>query len=1193
VSACPSCGADNPDGARFCLRCGAALATCERCGSELPPDATFCPACGHRVGGGPAVDEERKLVTVLFADVVGSTDLGERLDPERLRAILDSYFAAMRREIEAEGGTVEKFIGDAVLAVFGAPTAHEDDPTRALRAGLRMRRSLERVNRSLEEEHGIRLAMRIGINTGEVIARTSPGPQEGFVTGDAVNVAARLEQAAKEGQILVGERTARSAHGAQLEPLGPLALKGKRESVQAFVVLDDDVGQPRTAQRIDARLYRTRMVGRTAELAFVRSVFDRCNVDRRPQLVTLYGDAGVGKTRLVEEVANGATELSEPALVISGRCLSYGEGVTYWPLGEILKAQAGILDTDPPHLALEKVRKVGDQLLTEDVSADPARASAALAYTIGLEDPRVPLSAEDPREVRDDLHAAWRSFFSALARSGPVVVIIEDIHWADPALLDLLEDAGDRSEGPLLFLCPARPELTARRPDWGGGRRNHSSLLLEPLSTYESSELLDLLVERGALSAGLRALVLERAGGNPFFLEEIVQRLLDEPASVEHLEIPDTVQGVLAARIDLLAPFEKLVLQSASVVGRAFWNGAVRSLIEPDPGSVELDDVLSRLEDRGLVHARAGSSILGERQFSFRHILIKDVAYESLPRRERATAHARVAAWIERQTAGREREFAELLTHHYEHAYEAISSEVRPDPDEVERLRENGFRFALLAANEAGSKLALEQAKRFATTAVSLAGDRVERSRALESLGVAYFHDYEGDLAWQCLKEAIDLLVEDGHDQKTDTAAPTIAHLCAVALEIATRARGTMRHRIALDEGKRYLDIGLAAAGPDDSEDRVKLLVARSIEPSAFRELHLDEEELDRARRTGEEAAAMAERLGRVDLQSAALDGIATTFHSVGRYEGMEGPVRRRLELAPKLSDPYEIGDIHAMAAWWALTTGRYRESVDLAGRGFAGATPGSPLQALYCLDFRVAARFRLGDWDGVLADVALAEELLGDRRDSPPGFAPLHVGIAAFVHDVRGDRGMASTYLRRVRWLEQAEERLDPVLTLWQSRLLARRGDHEEARALLRRPEVVENLWSRDEVLEAWCEVISEQGAWDEATDLAQKAASHAVWAGIPPLTLFAARLEGRAARAEGASDRAIDLLTSAAEGFMALEAIWEAAVTRLDLAHAFVASGRPEDARRTAEEALPVFDRLGSERERSRAEELLDVSS
>lgn len=1126
-------------------------------------------------------------MTVLFADVAGSTGLGERLDPEHLREVLDSFFDAMRREIEAEGGTVEKYIGDAIFAVFGVPTAHEDDPTRALRAALRMRSGLEHLNRSLEHAHAIRLAIRIGINTDEVVVRAEPGPAEGFVTGDAVNVAARLEQGAETGQILVGERTTRAARGMRFRELGPLKLKGKDEAVRAFALLDADVAQPGTIGRDEGRPFRTPMVGRVGELTMLESVFRRCVSDHRPQLVTIYGDAGVGKTRLVEEFGNRAAASPEAPLTVSGRCIPYGEGVTYWPLGEILKGHAGILDTDPPDLAIEKVRKVGDILLGPEVSADPPRANAALAYTIGLEDPDISFSGADPREVRDELHAAWRSFFSALAGSGAVVVVVEDIHWADPALLDLLQDLADRSEGSLLFLCPARPELTARRPEWGGGRWNHSTLLLEPLSATESAELLDLLVEHGDVSSTLHSLILERAGGNPFFLEEIVQRLVDEPAGIEQLDIPDTVQGVLAARIDLLTPLEKRVLRSAAVVGRTFWNGAVRSLLDPDPGAVELDEVLWRLEDRGLVHARIGSTIVGEREFLFRHILTRDVAYDGLPRRDRVRAHSRIAEWIERQTQERDREFAELLAHHYEQAHRAIQAEARPDPDETERLRQRAFRHSLLAANEAGSKLALRQAERLAENALSLAEGPLERSRALQTLGMTFFHDYEGDRAWRCFREAIDLLTD--RTEGSDSVSQPLAGLCAVALEMVTRAPGTMRHRVSREEGERYLEIGLSAAGTDDSEERARLLIAASFAPDSFREGPTDATELERAISTGEDAAAMAERLERVDLESAALDGIASAHQSLGRYGAMEDPIRRRLDLVPKLTDPYEVGDIHAMAAWWALSTGRFRESVELASRGFTEAMPGSPLQGLYCVDFRVASRFRLGDWDGVLTDVALAEELLGDRRDSPPGFAPMHLVIAAFVHDTRGDRNTASKYLQLVRWLEETEERLDSVLSLWQARLLARRGAYEEARELLERPALAEERRGRDEVLEAWCEVISEQGAWGEAPEMVERAARHASWAGEPPLALFATRLDGRAAAASGETERAIELLGSAADGFTGLEAEWEAAVTGLDLAHVLMSTGDAERARALAEETGRVFDRVGSVRERNRSDELL----
>jgi class 3 adenylate cyclase/tetratricopeptide (TPR) repeat protein len=1182
------------------VRCGAALATCERCGADLPQGVTFCPACGNRVSEALPVGEERKLVTVLFADVAGSTGLGERLDPEQLKEVLDAFLHAMRVELEAEGGTVEKFIGDAVMAVFGVPTAHEDDPTRALRAALRMRRALERLNDVLEERHGIRLAIRIGVNTGDVVARTSPRLGEGFVTGDAVNVAARLEQQAGSGQILISERTARAARGLTLEDVGPLLLRGKEEATRTYVVLDEVVAEPGALRSAATGPYRTKMVGRLRELDVLRSVFERSVSERRPHLATVYGEAGVGKSRLVEEFVSWTAEVAEPPLVLTGRCLPYGEGVTYWPLAEILKGHAGVLDSDPPERALDRIHRAIADLLADVpgmLDAEPGRTAAALAFTVGLQDPAW-LTAQDPREARAATQEAWRIYFSSLAGRSAVVAVVEDIHWADPALLELLEDLAEHSEGPLLFVCPARPELAARHPEWGGGRWNYSSLLLEPLSTIEAAEMLDLLVDE-ELSSSLRSRILESAGGNPFFLEEIVQRLIDERASVntgagpatattiEDVDIPDTVQGVLAARMDLLPAFEKRVLQLASVVGRTFWNGAAASLLEPDPSATELDAALSRLERRGLVHARIGSMIVGEREYSFRHVLTQEVAYESLPRRDRARAHARVADWIERNTNEREREFAELLAHHSIQAHRGVAA-LGEDQAESERLRRRAFRYSMLAADEARGKLALQQAERFADEALSIAAGPIERSDALAALGMTSFHDYQGDLAWERLKEAIDLRV-DLQDGSDDGRSPTVAGLCATALEVVTRARGTMRHRVSREEGEHYLEVGLIAAGPGDSEERVRLLVARSFAPFAYSGSEPQGGEMEIALRTGEEAAAMAERLGRVDLQSAALDGITSAHQSLGRYGAMEEAVRRRLDLAPKLADPYEVGDIHAMAAWWALDTGRYRESVDLADKGVHEAMSGSPTQGLYCLDFRAAARFRLGDWDGTLADVAFAEELLGERRETPPGFAPMHLAIAAFIHDARGDTGSANSYLHLVKWLEKTEERLDPVLTLWQARLLARRSMFDEARALLERPAVADDKRGRDEVLEAWCELISEQGTWDEADEVVDRSRMHASWAGVPPLDLYAARLEGRAAAARGDTDRAASLLASVATGFAALEASWEAAVTKLDLAAALEQQEDAETAQVSAQDAFVVFEGLRSVREVTRARELL----
>ncbi|MGH2726958.1 MAG: AAA family ATPase, partial [Actinomycetota bacterium] len=509
--------------------------------------------------------EERKLVTVLFADVTGYTSLGEKLDAERLREVMDAYFTAMRGAIEAEGGTVEKFIGDAVMAVFGAPVAHEDDPTRALRAALGMRERLEALNASLTGSHGLTLEMRIGVNSGEVMATAEPQPGMGLVTGDAVSVAARLEQNAEPGEVLVAERVARATRGFTFAEVGPLALKGKGHAVRALRL----IGEQRLAAERGIPGLRAPLVGRLPEMSLLRSIFDRVASERRPHLVTVYGDPGVGKSRIVAEfVQTMETQPSSP-LIVSGRCLPYGDGITYWPLAEILKTLTGALDSDPPDVVIDKIRKVGHELLTPDVTDEPATTTAALAYTVGVEDPDVSFRELPPRQVRLEIHAAWRSFFSGLAAENPVVAVIEDIHWADSAMLDLLEELAAKVEGPLLLVCPARPELTQRRASWGGGKRSFSSIFLDPLTEDEAGRLIATLLAIEDIAPDVHERILSRAEGNPFFLEEIIRQLIDEGSIVHEsgrwratagcgdVQIPDTVQGVLAARIDLLTPEEK------------------------------------------------------------------------------------------------------------------------------------------------------------------------------------------------------------------------------------------------------------------------------------------------------------------------------------------------------------------------------------------------------------------------------------------------------------------------------------------------------------------------------------------------------------------------------------------------------------------------------------------------------------
>ncbi len=551
---------------------------------------------------GPVAGDERKLVTLLFADVAGSTALAEALDAEVVRDLMGEFFALARTEIESRGGTVEKFVGDAVMAVFGVPVAHEDDPIRAMRSALAIRSELEALNERRRAAGGPDLHIRIGVNTGEVVATTAPRPGEGMVTGDSVNVAARLQQLAEPGQIVVGERTAAAAPSFTTRPLGPRQLKGKADETAVLELVGEVAGAPDRG----VPGLRSPLVGRDRELELLVSLYERAAGEARPHLVTVYGEPGVGKSRLTVEFLAALSTRTDAPTVLRGRCLSYGSGVTFWPLAEILKTQAGVLDSDLPADAAAKVEAYGARVLSTEVTPDPQRSTALLAYTVGMAVPGFEFGHLEPDQLRAEIHGAWRALFSALAQAAPLVVVVDDIHWADAALLDLLEDLGDRVQGGALFLCPARPELTDRRAAWGGGRRSFSSVVLDPLPADATGQLVDHLLTVEDLPEDLHARIVERAGGNPFFVEEILRHLIDgghivrtatgwrAESGVGEVAIPDTVQGVLAARIDLLDGAEKRALQAAAVVGRVFWPAPVARFLGSRPS--DLDGPLRSLE---------------------------------------------------------------------------------------------------------------------------------------------------------------------------------------------------------------------------------------------------------------------------------------------------------------------------------------------------------------------------------------------------------------------------------------------------------------------------------------------------------------------------------------------------------------------------------------------------------------------
>ena len=1165
-------------------------ALCDRCGAELPTGVRFCPACGASVVPLVAPSEERKLVTVLFADVVGSTALGARLDPERLREVTDAYFDAMRHELESHGGTVEKFIGDAVMAVFGVPAAHEDDPTRALRAALAMSRRLTELNLSLETLHGVTLAMRIGVNTGEVLAVNRPRLEGRMVTGDAVNVAARLEQAAASGQILASERTVRAARGLRFVEVGPLSLRGKDDEVRAFEVLD---AAPSREMETAAR---APMIGRQQEIELLQTLYRRMVADDRPDLVTVYGEAGIGKSRLVEEFQTWAEQLERPPTIVHGLCLPYGESMTYRPLAEILKRQAGVLDSDPPDAALTKVRALASDLLSDSPGLDSERTAAALALTVGLDDPGSPINALEPRQARLEVASAWRTFFSALARAEPAIVVIHDLHWADPAMLDLVEELADRLETAVMFLGSARRELSAERPGWGTRSRNFTSIMLEPLGARDSERLLGFLLDgaENEVPASVRGRILERAGGNPFFLEQIVRQLVEERRTdrvdtwdLEHVDIPDTVQAVLTARIDLLEPVEKWVLRSAAVVGKEFWGGPVSRLLDDEVvgGAEAVEDVLSRLEERGLIAARLSSTMEGEREYAFRHILTRDVAYESLPRRDRSEAHARVAGWIKERAGERETEFAELLSHHYAQAYRVAKDDSRGAGDEVESLRAEAFHYALVASAQAKGKLALSAAERQGELALSLAPSPLERAEALEVLGETYFLDSDGDRAWECLKEAVDIRVANDPDDRRE-----IARLCARALEVPTRGRGSMRTRLRREQAAPYLELGMSNADTGDSEELARLLIVKAFWPASLEEGRGTADEEREALESGERAAAMAMRLGKPELASAAEDGVGQYFLDRGLYGAVQSVIDRRLDLAGSLSDPAELGDIYAMASWCAYHIGRYRDSERYAGLGIDATIAGAPAWALYCLDWRAVARCRLGEWDAFFEDVSRIGDQLGERREQPPGYASDHLGAAAFVYEVQGDPAAADRIGEVIRWLEGEEERFSAGLAVWKSMLLTRRGLFEEAGDALILPDTLWHGYARGIVLEARCDLLAEQQAWDRAPLVVQASREHAEEAGLRALSSYADRLEALAAYAADDREGSVDKLQRALTGFTEIEAGWEAARTGLALAEVFAHGGQKESARELLGRTRPVLESLRSARELARVEDLTE---
>jgi class 3 adenylate cyclase/tetratricopeptide (TPR) repeat protein len=680
---CASCGQGNPARARFCMSCA----------SPLTPEE-------------PAPHGARKTVTVVFCDVAGSTPLAERLDPESVREVMTRFFRQMRAALERHGGTVEKFIGDAVMAVFGVPLLHEDDAIRAVRAAQAMREELEALNVDLETRFGVQVQTRIGVNTGEVVVG-DPAAGQALVVGDAVNVAARLEQAATSGEILLGPGTyALVRDDVVAEPTSPLALKGKSGSIVALRLLSVGPGTD------GGRRHDPPLVGRTRELQTLRSAFEVAVAERSSVLMTILGPAGVGKSRLAREFA----PRTEPdALLLRGRCLPYGDGITFWPVADVVKQVSDVVVADDRGDARSKIEAVMSGCPDGALVAERVSGVTGFGSTVaGLQ----------------ETFWAIRRFLEWTGRDRPLVVILDDLQWAEPTLLDLVEYlAGWSRDVSMLLLCLARPDLMDVRPTWGGGIANASVLSLEPLDGRESERLVSELLGGTSLDDRAFARIAESAGGNPLFLEEMLRMLDDDgllrrqgdrwvaTSDLGSVRVPESIQALLGARLDRLSPEERLVIRSAAVVGKVFWWGAVEEL-SPETVRTRVGGALQTLVRKDLIRPEP-STFAGEDAFRFHHILIQEAAYRGTPKEVRADLHEAFAIWLEGIAGDRIVELEEVIGYHLEQAYR-YRGELAPVTERERAL-----------ATRAGLRLAPAGIRAFERRDIPAAADLLGRATAL------------------------------------------------------------------------------------------------------------------------------------------------------------------------------------------------------------------------------------------------------------------------------------------------------------------------------------------------------------------------------------------------------------------------------------------------------------------------------
>jgi class 3 adenylate cyclase/tetratricopeptide (TPR) repeat protein len=1030
--------------------------TCPTCGQENPDGFKFCGACGSLLAAPEPGEEERKIVTAVFTDIVGSTARAETLDPEDVRAMLAPYYTRVRRELERFGGTVEKFIGDAVVAVFGAPVAHEDDPERAVRAALAIQTAVAALN---AEQEWLDLHIRTAVNTGEalVVVGASAVEGEGMAAGDVMNTAARLQGAAPVDGIAVGESTFRAtAHLFEYAEAEPIVAKGKAEPLPVWVLQGEKVAPKRPQP------WR-RLVGREAEIAQLSTVWQRA-ADGTPQLVTILGAPGIGKSRLVIELSQLVpSDVAMPW----GRCLPYGEGITYWPVTEIIKDLAGILNDDDVPAMSRRLGALLESLPTEN--RDELRTiAAALSNLLGAA--TTPEGTYLVQQIgQAELHWGIRRFLELHANQRPLILVFEDLHWAEPTLLELIRSLIECT-GPMLVVGTARPELAEEEPDFATPFERRHAVHLEPLGADASLALLDDLVGASARDASRFALLLEKAGGNPLFLEETVRMLADADllaadADIASLRVPESLQALIGSRLDALARGDKRVAQQASVVGNVFWQGAVAHVAKSADG---LEDSLVALERRDLIHHRADSTIVGDREYGFKHILIHDVAYERLPKGRRAELHVRFVDWL-RELGFAEDEFVEIEAYHLEqaclHALAVARAPIEPPIVEAAQALSR-------AADKAERREGMRESARFCARALELVGDdypetaielQLRNARALAFLGNI-------DLARERLADVAERAPSLGRLDLRCSALVGLAgldHRQGQATD--ARSRLAEAETLAASAGDRRLPIrtafALAAVGGDfggvfeEAREHLRrgISIAEEIDDRALRvEGHLrlafllfNAGGLAEAQEEVERCLQLAAELGSRRDEARGLFLLAFIRFEWGDVEESQRHALEAVDALERTGEPYFQVQNFGVLAECALARG----DAELAEERLRPALPlaieegGWLLIAIY----RLLAQALVGQ--GRVEDAAELVEFAG--RNVPEGYAyarGLLMLARATVATARRARDEAiGLYEKALGDLEEARLPLDVCRTrVAFARALAAFGDDEAARRQL-----------------------------------------------------------------------------------------------------------------------------------------------